>query len=105
MIQWSWRVEKPRSIDFGSWSTNPRIDVGILLLAGPTIESVHFDGELPELTLALSDRRRIKTFMTEQSQPAWTMFLADDSWITVERGRLMHDTQNQLKAKRRWPSA
>lgn len=40
MIEWSWRVEKLRSIAFGSWNSKRQIENGIHKLQGSTIESV-----------------------------------------------------------------
>ena len=95
MIQWSWRVERARSIQFGSWSTDGRIDGGIGGLAGPRVISVDCIARLPELVVGMSDGRWIQAFMTAEGQPAWTLFLRDGSWLTVDRGRLIHDVQNQ----------
>jgi hypothetical protein len=32
--------------------------------------------------------------MTAEGQPQWAIFLPDQSWITVERGLVIRDTQN-----------
>src|SRR2546430_6399349 len=34
MIEWSWRIERPRSIESGSWSSERRINAGIKRLTG-----------------------------------------------------------------------
>ena len=96
MVEWSWRVERQRSIAFGSWSSDRRIDAGIERLAGPRVTDVTIAGRLPELVIALSDRRWVHTFKTAEGGPAWAVFLRDGTWVTVEAGRLVHDTQNQL---------
>ena len=95
MIEWSWRVERAASIQFWSWSTDRRMDRGITTLPGPLIQSVSVVARLPELLLELSDGRWIQAFMTAEVQPAWVLFLQDGSSLTVERGRLVHNVQNQ----------
>jgi hypothetical protein len=94
MIEWSWRVERARSIEVGSFSSERRIDAGIARLSGSRIKTIDIAGRLPELVVELSDGRRIHSFMTAEGQPAWTILLPDKSWLAVERGTLVHDTQN-----------
>lgn len=91
MIQWDWRVEGPRSIRFGSGSTERRITNGVRRLAGDRVVSVDVEGSLPELAVRLRSGRVVRSFMTAEGQPAWSVFLPDGSWLTVERGRLVHD--------------
>jgi hypothetical protein len=95
MIEWSWRVERARSIEAGSWSSDRRIDAAVARLRGPEVTQVAVTGRLPELVLGLSDGRWVHSFMTAEGQPEWTLFLPDGSWLTVERGRLIHDVQNR----------
>jgi hypothetical protein len=95
MLEWSWRVERARSIEAGSWSTDRRIDTAVARLRGPRVIELAVTGRLPELVLALSDGRWVHSFMTAEGQPEWTLFLPDGSWLTVERGRIIHDVQNQ----------
>ena len=89
MLEWSWRVEGPRSIEFGSWSRNPRITRGVASLRGHTIVDVDVEGRIPELVLTLDGSRWLRTFMTYEGQPAWAVRLHDDSWLAVDRGRLI----------------
>ena len=91
MIEWSWRVERQRSIDFGSWSTDRKIDSGIRGLKRAKVESVQVEGRLPELCLALSDGRRIRSFMSSDGQPRWALFLPDESWLCVQRGVVIRE--------------
>jgi len=95
MLEWSWRVERARSIEAGSWSTERRIDTAVARLRGPRVTAVSVTGRLPELVVGLSDGKWVHSFMTAEGQPAWTLFLPDGSWLTVERGRIIHDVQNQ----------
>lgn len=91
MIEWSWRVERQRSIDFGSWSTDSKIDSGIRGLKRAKVKSVQVEGRLPELCLALSDGRQVRSFMSSDGQPRWVLFLPDGSWLKVQRGVLMRE--------------
>ena len=95
MLEWSWRVERRRSIQGGSWSTERRIDAAVASLRGPQVTDLAVTGRLPELVIELSDGRWVHSFMTAEGQPEWTLFLPDGSWLTVERGRIVHDVQNQ----------
>jgi len=94
MIQWSWRIEKVRSIQLGSWSSERKINAGIRALKGLKVVEVTVEGRLPELELHLNSGLWIHSFATVEGQPEWALFLRDGSWITVERGRLVHDRQN-----------
>src|SRR5438876_8451243 len=72
MIEWSWRIEGARSLEFGSWSSERRINAGIRRLADITVA-----GRLPELVLALTGGRWVHSFMTADGQPEWVVFLRD----------------------------
>ncbi|HYH78629.1 MAG TPA: hypothetical protein VEX86_02505 [Longimicrobium sp.] len=65
MIEWSWRVEAARSIAFGSWSTDRRMDFAIPRLAGRVVAGIEVWGRLPELAVELSGGLRLVSFMTE----------------------------------------
>lgn len=88
MLEWSWRVESPGAIQFGSWSENPRITRGVASLEGHTVLDVQLEGRLPELVLTLSGKRWLNTFMTAEGQPAWAIRMRDDAWLGVNRGHL-----------------
>jgi len=94
MIEWSWRVERPRSIAFGSWSTDRRMDFGVARLQGRRVAGVTVEGRLPELVMALSGGVWVHAFSTVEGQPRWTVFLPDGSWLTVAGGLLVRNTQN-----------
>lgn len=86
MLQWSWRVESPRAIQFGSWSEDPRISRLLPSLVGRTVLGLQVTGRLPELAITLSGDRWLNTFMTAEGQPAWSVRLPDDRWFSVRRG-------------------
>lgn len=88
MLEWSWRVESPGAIRFGSWSEDPRITRGVASLEGHTILDVELEGRLPELVLTLDRKRWLHTFMTAEGQPAWAIRLHDGAWLSVHRGSL-----------------
>ena len=94
MIEWSWRIEKARSIQSGSWSSERRITSTVRALKGRRILNVAVEGRLPELNLRLNTGIWVHSFATAEGQPQWAVFLRDGSWVTVERGRLVHDRQN-----------
>jgi hypothetical protein len=88
MIEWSWRIERAQSIAVGSGSSERRLNAAIPRLIGPKVSEISVVGRLPELIMALSNGRWVHSFMTADGQPAWTVFLPDGSWLTVEGGRL-----------------
>lgn len=90
---WSWRVESQRAILFGSYSSDRRITHGVAALHGLTIESISLHGRLPELHLRLSGGRWLTTFNASESQPDWTVFLPDGSWLKIRRGTLVRETE------------
>jgi hypothetical protein len=101
MIQWSWRVERARSIAFGSWSTERRMTNGVSRLIGRRVEAIDIVGRLPEILLQLSDGLWLQTFNTSDGQPEWTVFLPDASWVAVVAGHVVHNTQNQTSVRSR----
>ena len=74
-IEWSWRVERARSIAFGSWSTDRIITKRLQTLLGRSIESLTLFGRVPELQLALSDGLWLTSYMTSHGQPEWAVHL------------------------------
>ena len=95
MIEWSWRVESPRAIVFGSWCGVRKIDRGIQNLAGLNIEDISLVGRLPEIMIQLSGGRWIQSFMTADGQPVWTLFLLDGGLLYVERGCVFRGRRKQ----------
>jgi len=94
MIEFDWRVERARSIEFGSASAMRKMDRGIAGLKGETIAGIELIGDIPELKVSLSSGRRLVSFMTLESQPSWVIFLNfHESWIHVIRGCLYHSNQ------------
>lgn len=88
MVQWSWRVEGPRSVRFGSWSLDRKMNHGIRGLRGRTVLDVALAGRIPELVITLSGRVWVQSFTTVEGQPQWTLFFGEGDWCRVVRGRL-----------------
>jgi hypothetical protein len=88
MLEWSWRVESPRAIQFGTWSSNRRMTRGIESLQGHTVLDVQLEGRIPELVVTLDRNRWVHTFMTAEGQPQWSVRLHDGAWLGIHRGHL-----------------
>lgn len=97
-----WRVEKPRSIHFGSGFSDRRIDKLLNTLVGTRIIAISLLGRLPELKIELDDGRLISTFTNWDNQPRWSIGFNDvklfnlrplppdadiSPWLHVQRGR------------------
>jgi hypothetical protein len=87
-VQWSWRVENPRSIQFGSFSTDRVITSRIHRLRDRTLKRFTIFGRIPELQIEMSDNLWLTSFMTSDGQPQWGIRLPT-GWIGVERSRIM----------------
>ena len=103
MLEPDWRVEGPRSIRFGSGFGERKIANRVTTLKGIRLATTVADGAVPELTITLSDGRRIRTFTNRKAQPCWSVGFKDialldlaewwDSvdvspWVGVHSGRL-----------------
>ncbi len=95
MIEWSWRVERKRSIAFGSWSTDRKMNAGIRRLKGARVTAISIEGRLPELLVTLTEGLWVHAFSTVEGQPEWAMFLPDGSWLKVERGTLCREQRRR----------
>ncbi len=96
MIEWSWRIERPKSIYFGSWSTDKVINNRLGKLKDKILMGVEIEGRLPELVLQLSDGLWVHSFATYEGQPKWCLFLdrkqKPHEWLKSERGNLIKET-------------
>lgn len=95
MIEWSWRVERLRSIWFGSWNSQREIDNRLKKLVESTIENIGVEGRLPEIVISLSNKIWVHSFMTTDGRPPCILIFNDgqspnDSrqWIFSHRGSL-----------------
>jgi hypothetical protein len=89
MIECGWRVERARSVEFGTGSGDRRLRQAINRLKGPRVSSIELDGRIPELVIGLSDRRWVRSFMDFGGQPHWTLFLVGGGWLTMHRGTVV----------------
>jgi hypothetical protein len=85
MIEWSWRVEKARSIWFGAFSSQKTIDSRLPQLVGRTVIAASFAGRLPEISLELSDGLWFSSFMCAQGQQEWVIF--DSSFVYYAKAK------------------
>ena len=106
MLEWSWRVERPQSVLFGSDSENRRIAYQLNKLQGLTVLDVTTEGRLPELVLQLSSGHWVHSFTTVESQQEWCLFLGHEPenpedqphrWIDSARAKLRLTTQESKK--------
>jgi hypothetical protein len=90
MIEWSWRIERPRSILGGSWSSERRWPGMFKNLQGTKVIGAKLVGTLPEIELSLSNGLRLASFMTAEGQPEWGLICRNDLQCTlgVRAGRL-----------------
>jgi len=74
MIEWSWRIEGPRSILCGSWSEEPLWEPTFDLLRNKVVAELSVVGRLPEIVVALSESLYVSSFMTAEGDPQWCLF-------------------------------
>ena len=96
MIEWSWRIERPKSILGGSWSSEGRWPGMFEKLKGATVSEVQFYGQLPEICISLSSGLRVASFMTAEGQPEWALIsrLPKIGSLCVKRGSLYVEPPN-----------
>lgn len=89
-IEWSWRIERPRSILGGSWSDERRWPSYFERLIGNRVTRVATFGPLHEVELSLSNGLRVVSFKTAQGQPGWSLVCRSQPKATVRavNGRL-----------------
>lgn len=91
MLDCTWRIEKSRSILVGSFSTDTRLKNNLKKLIGHRATGVELFGVLPEITVTLDSNLRVVSFATYETQPDWTLFLPDRSWIHCRNGWLTQE--------------
>jgi hypothetical protein len=90
MIEWSWRIERPRSILCGSWSEEHLWPRAFEKLLSTNVTAVECFGHLPEISVTLSNGLRIVSLMTAEGQPSWALLINRPKAMSVRvsRGRL-----------------
>ena len=93
MIEWSWRIEKPRSILGGSWSRERCWPGMFQKLLGGQVTDLQFIGHLNEIEVSLAHGLRIVSLMTAAGQPAWALICrtVPQGTLWVRQGRLHSD--------------
>ena len=100
MLDCEWRIEKSRSIFFGSSSGLKRIENQISKLLNERVQSIHLLGLLPEIQICLSRSLRIVSFCTSEGQPDWTIFLPNKSYIYCRGGCLIFEEKQKNNENR-----
>ena len=77
MIEPCWRIEKSRSIQFGSAFKEKTFKQHSQSLVGVRIASVEVVGRVPELRVNFDDRRALATFSDNAAQPCWCVLVKD----------------------------
>lgn len=88
MLEWSWRVEKAKSVLFGSFSGEQKISHGLQSLTGQKILDVVVEGRLPEIVIQLSGGLWIHSFTTVEGHPECTLCLPGNTCVSSRLGRL-----------------
>lgn len=93
MVEWSWRIEKKHSILGGSWSSNKKWPGFFKKTQGASIIAVDIFGNIPEISISLSNGLRVVSFMTAEGQPEWALLTRNPfiGHLCVKRGRLKID--------------
>ena len=78
-LELGWRVERPRSIFFGSSSSRKRIDNCLEKLEGLEVVDISVRGRLPELVVQLSGGFWLQSFSSDEGQPEWDLRLREDA--------------------------
>jgi hypothetical protein len=94
MIEWSWRIENPRSILGGSWSSEGKWQGMFAKILGTSVTDVEFFGRIPEISISLSNGRRVASFSTVEGQPEWALLTRKPALgsLCVKGGRISVET-------------
>jgi hypothetical protein len=84
MIESHWRVERSRSIHFGSSFSQRRLARLLPGLVKLRVERLCVDPVTRELAVQLSDRRVFRTFTDWDTQPHWTVLAHDRSLVAMD---------------------
>lgn len=90
MLEWSWRIEKSKSILAGSFSAEGKWSKALSALVGSAVTRAEVFGSLPEVRVFLTNGLAVASFMTAEGQPAWSLIKhASGQALHVQRGRLV----------------
>lgn len=90
MIEWSWRIERSRSILGGSWTDERHWNRMFQRLLSARVTELQVFGRLCEVEVSLSNGLRVASFMTAAGQPVWALIsrISPRGSLCVRRGRL-----------------
>ena len=96
MIEWSWRIEKARSICVGSFSPDSKWNYTLQKLLGAKVLDIDCFGIIPEIVVTLSNGYRVLSFMTDKGQPSWALLSRNPKLgnLCVKRGKLCVQKKN-----------
>ncbi|HEX9997705.1 MAG TPA: hypothetical protein VGB45_11220 [Abditibacterium sp.] len=93
-----WRVERLRSIFFGSSNGYKRIENCLKKLEGLEIVEITSQGRLPEVIIQLSGGYWLHSFATWEGQPDWTLFFNENGdstkWLMAKNGKIVLATES-----------
>lgn len=99
MIQWSWRIERGRSIVCGSWSDEEKWPEAFGMLGQTKVVGASLFSRLREIDIELSNGLHVVSFSTVEGGPQCTLFNRDEaSWITVKAGALVIERETGKSA-------
>lgn len=97
-LEIGWRVERPRSVFFGSTSGDSRISNCLKKLQGLEVVDITVQGRLPELVVQLSGGFWLQSFSTWEGQPEWTLFFNENAssrkWLISKKGAIVLATEH-----------
>jgi hypothetical protein len=82
-IEPDWRVEGPRSIQFGTGFSDRIIENRLSSFKGARIERIIVEGAVPEITVWLDDGRHVRSFCDWTSQSRWRVGFDDLTLIDL----------------------
>ena len=98
MIEWGWRIERPRSILGGAWSSERRWPGMFKQMIGNQVAEVEVIGRLPEIVISLNNGLRVMSMMMDAGQPMWAV-LTPHGNVCVKRGALcVESTETSVSA-------
>lgn len=91
-----WRIENPRSVLVGAWSSEGKWQKAFERLLGAKVTAVEFFGHIPEITVSLDNRRRMVSFSPVEGQPDWAVLTRKPALgsLCVRRGSLGVDSRS-----------
>jgi hypothetical protein len=95
MIEWSWRIEKVRSIIVGSFDSQRQIESKTQVLKGQRVTDIVIACRLPELNMSFSGNNWLHSFATEAGQPQWALLFPDEGSMVVQGGRIYFENKEK----------